>query len=769
MWTEAWTFAHHPHTSTPRRGVLTRVDVSIAQAVCLLLPECVEDIIIHIDASDCSDALRDVVAQGNDAVRIECNCDECRASQLCVCVNAERFDMHMASGTLAVEEALILLARSVWRDSRIPRRKGGGGGDDDDTMEEDPPQTCAVWREREYPLFPHQRQTVAWMRRAESTTPNTLRYPGHLRVTDKWLLDTEGECFTTDESPREALLAGGICADGMGSGKTAVALRLLAETATIVADATSDAATSDATLFIVPLNLAAQWKAEVDKFLVVDGSSPLRVRWMTQASHVRGTTLQELVDAHAVITTFHFLRASRGAYAEMLDAALGSRARAGRAAFSAWARRPGRLDPVLEAVHWKRIVVDELHETLENVRDLRQLRLFRTRMLWGLTATPVLDTDATQQLYVLLEREKPHHPNLLAALVAAAVRSHTPREHDGPGATEELRWVRLTAEEHLRLREAGEPPSVAREVREGTCPALDGELEQGALLSEELARRRARELAERRARVEAHERSVCILERAEVEFEDALARLEERCARGDDMAHVHAEVARASCDAHARDLVAARARRDAERMALQRRERAEHALAERLALLRTTPPCTQCGARRDVLAECGQLLCSKCEWVAGGAVARVDTLCGAGTKMHEIGTLLAGLETHAAVVLYVQWKSMMRDVKALLGALGVHVLLLDGNASQRANTLHEFLGGGVLQLCLEEGFAGLHLPHVQHVVFAHAIVADRERVARLERQAIARCVRVGQRNRVCVHSFVVTDGEEARLWHRTHD
>ena len=90
---------------------------------------------------------------------------------------------------------------------------------------------------------------------------------------------------------------------------------------------------------------------------------------------------------------------------------------------------------------------------------------------------------------------------------------------------------------------------------------------------------------------------------------------------------------------------------------------------------------------------------------------------------------------------------------------------VEGVPSRRVPMARQFLGGGVLQLCLEEGFAGLHLPHV---VFAHAIVADRERVARLERQAIARCVRVGQRNRVCV-SFVVTDGEEARLWHRTHD
>ena len=108
---------------------------------------------------------------------------------------------------------------------------------------------------------------------------------------------------------------------------------------------------------------------------------------------------------------------------------------------------------------------------------------------------------------------------------------------------------------------------------------------------------------------------------------------------------------------------------------------------------------------------------------------------------------------------------MMRVIRTFLASLAIRVLLLDGNAAQQAATLVEFLSSGVLLLCLEDSFAGLHLPHVRHVIFAHAIVGDRRQVERLERQAIARCVRHGQTEQVHVYSFVITESEEERLWH----
>jgi SNF2 family DNA or RNA helicase len=112
---------------------------------------------------------------------------------------------------------------------------------------------------------------------------------------------------------------------------------------------------------------------------------------------------------------------------------------------------------------------------------------------------------------------------------------------------------------------------------------------------------------------------------------------------------------------------------------------------------------------------------------------------------------------------------MMREIKTFLRSLELRVMLLDGNLTQRGATLQEFERGGVLLLCLDDCFAGLHLPHAQHVVFAHAIVGDRNTVERLERQAVSRCARAGQTQNVKVHSFVISDTAEEVQWRVTHE
>ena len=111
---------------------------------------------------------------------------------------------------------------------------------------------------------------------------------------------------------------------------------------------------------------------------------------------------------------------------------------------------------------------------------------------------------------------------------------------------------------------------------------------------------------------------------------------------------------------------------------------------------------------------------------------------------------------------------MLRSTRLFLTTHGVQALVLDGNMSQRAKTLDSLTRGGVLLLCLEENFAGLHLPYVEHVIFAHAIVGDQDKVDLLEKQAIARCQRYGQLKPVQVYSFLVIDSEETYVFSTTH-
>lgn len=152
--------------------------------------------------------------------------------------------------------------------------------------------------------------------------------------------------------------------------------------------------------------------------------------------------------------------------------------------------------------------------------------------------------------------------------------------------------------------------------------------------------------------------------------------------------------------------------------------------------------------------------------LSGGGMQ--DAVRGIGSKMHSMVELLTS-RSYEPIILFVQWKSMMRGIRSYLSNAGLRVLALDGNGRQRETTLHEFTKHGVLVLCMEDSFAGLHLPHARMVVFAHAIVGDMETVKRLERQAIARCVRPGQTSDVDVFSFVVSESDEETHWRHTHD
>lgn len=242
---------------------------------------------------------------------------------------------------------------------------------------------------------------------------------------------------------------------------------------------------------------------------------------------------------------------------------------------------------------------------------------------------------------------------------------------------------------------------------------------------------------------------------------------------------------RAASEAHARDLAAARELRDAAAARLARLDASAVFVHERVSALDAgSEVCSICmDAPSSVITPCAHLFCGDCArrhlqthaWcptcrapLRAGDLAAVAR--GAATKLAHIAALLAGLAAADPVILFVQWKAMVRGMRAYLrGAAGApRVLLLEGNTLRRAATLSEFTRrGGVLLLCLEDSFAGLHLPQAKHVVFAHAIVADRERVGQLERQAIARCVRPGQTDQVRVHSFVVAEGAEERVWHDT--
>ena len=249
---EVFAFAQKPYSTATVRGRVNYIDPTICEA-------CVRaeggEFCIALDPQDCSEALVAIVAHGGDAVQIECDSDTtCRCVQLHVMANEKEVDRLLAVGSLVVEEHLVVLARSVWRDARTFCAPASAPS----TREAPSWHPPAAWN-GDVPLHAHQQRTVEWVRSMEDRFPMPLTYSGNLQLTETWYIDTESECLTQDASPREAQLEGGIVADGTGTGKTATLLGVIASGSSVAPSmAPADAYASRASLVIVPLNLVSR-------------------------------------------------------------------------------------------------------------------------------------------------------------------------------------------------------------------------------------------------------------------------------------------------------------------------------------------------------------------------------------------------------------------------------------------------------------------------------------------------------------------------------
>lgn len=649
---------------------------------------------------DCSDAIQQISRLRDGVFWIECELDDdprlsrCLAMRLCV--DLVLLNKRICGNGIESEEFVVQLARTVWRESIVLSRETTVA-----------PVSLAPttapprgWRS-EMPLRPHQQRTLQWMRSHEASFPFSFRYDGNIRICDKWYIDTEHECITSDASPRDAELKGGVCTDAPGSGKTATAIALMLSGGDRILEGQY---ASRASLVIVPLNLTSQWLNEIDKFTL-----GIRVLTMFSARDLRSADMANICNNYdIVLTTFNFMRSCK-AYLDLVDASMGGRPRS-RASLSAWSRQRHHREPILEAIRWRRVIVDEIHEMFEVPRDLRALQLFDSQCVWGLSGTLTIDTDRAQHLYVLLAREKAHHPNMLSSLIRHAVRGHEVASMDQTSsAVHEVRRVHVTERERLYVdHEATDDfMDVENEVRRlSFVDAMEG----NESIEDAHARRENHEYHQLTAHLQSYNHTICVLERMCSELEGEL----------DVGSHGLGDALHQT----SRELQGVRQRRDD--------------VVRRLAVIQK-----QCKERDSGSSDIG-------------------------TKMREIARLVASIPTSEPVVMFVQWKTMMRGIRTFLRSEDCRVFTLDGNSHQRTSTLQEHLNGGILLICMEDSFAGLHLPHSKNIIFAHAIVADVNTVRMLEQQAIARCVREGQTGQVTVHSFMVADSAEERHWTDTH-
>ncbi len=707
----------------------------------------------------------------NSCFHIEFNICENEIVSIHLMIDTERFVKEIQDEIVG-EVHLVGLAMDVWRDSH---KTVEIKNDVHKIVNE-----SSLWNE-DYPLYNHQKQSVGFIQSVENGS-GTIQYEGNIVIgSTGWYIDTENECLTTDPSWREAQSKGGILADGTGTGKTATILYSSLSNVKKPVIRTNNY-TSKATLLIVPINLVGQWIDEVNKFCDM---KKLKFVNFYSNKDLKTTQMDDLLEADFVLTTLHFIRTSK-CYCDMKETAFSKINVSGKysnikTVFSSWSRSKRNTEPILECVYWNRIVVDEIHMVFESQRDLRHLKQFISEFCWGLTATPDIQTENSQNYYWLLRREKAHHPNLLHNLLQNSIYG-IPSNIEGHELN--LNLVQLNVEERLYLQ-TNESHMTTTEIIKllSFINTSDDSFVcfNSSTIEEDFKLHKKKEIEMLQAQLVEHNNSIKIIDNAAKELENQITILSEK--KMNDTIIAQIEVAKTSSEQHYKDMLKFKEMRDSIASKIERNIHSMNFVSERLTLLKSQKQiCQICMDKQcSVIIPCGHLYCSQCI----KKTLKMNSICPEcrvpfnydcvrtvklggeiGSKMIEISNLIAKI--NEPIILFVQWKSMIRGMKSFLKGLCIKILSLEGNVTQRSTTLDEFKKGGVLILCLEDSFAGLHLPHARYVIFSHAIVGDVKSVQTIERQAIARCVRHGQTEIVKVYSFIVSDCDEEHIWRKTH-
>jgi len=179
------------------------------------------------------------------------------------------------------------------------------------------------------------------------------------------------------------------------------------------------------------------------------------------------------------------------------------------------------------------------------------------------------------------------------------------------------------------------------------------------------------------------------------------------------------------------------------------------------------------------ITHCGHSFCQKCivthlsnarfcpscknELVVSSLLQVVNNeMCP--SKLHMLVQHICS--TDEKIILFAQYKSILRDMKNMLCAFNVNALLLEGNTVTRMRILKEFEENGkILLVSLQDSFAGLRFPNVKQIIFAHALLGSPQALRILESQAVARTIQCDDfTNNVQVSYFVCADSLEEIAW-----
>ena len=697
-------------------------------------------------------------------------------------VNASVFDQQMKESRVEGELYMLAIVTHLWKNSHIHSRRPPPPP----TVE--PCNNTLSWSGTSCLPFKHQVEAWQWMRSIEVDVfqgRGAIFHKNiHISGTD-WYIDPIQECLTQNPEIRQFQFKGGLLCDGSGLGKTATILGLLEHDENqLDLNEISSKYISHGTLIIVPINLPDQWCGEVRRYL----GNHVKLQRLVCKKDLHELTMENLLAADIVITTLSFLRISRpyiSAIENEVETQLGEMERRDtrhNRVFRRLMRQENLTIPIVECVHWRRIVVDEVSDFMYNPREWKYIIALPCTVIWGLTATPDLRDHRAHALYAFLKYpdEYTYHPNLLAAIINKLVCG----THGTLDSKPTLNYVQLSIDEQQLFDEQGHSILPIKDTIE--------RLSCGNICSTDMRYLNisgdGNDIESRVMRIR-FKRICMLLSRTELSLDNVLS-VQRNIERNLNLFVQHNRSAHILCDLqnqlhHVRLLRENNVKEHCEVLQCAIANETQyikfiHHASKRLT--QQTEVCSICLDRLcNCITSCGHLYCTACIY----QVLQNDSTCPqcrehmcagdicaytpgqVSSKLVYLSRLIRSLS--GSTIVFSQWMNTLKTLRAILRDHDRPVWILQGTTQCRSSILHVFSEqGGVLLVCLNQSFAGLHLPQVNTVIFAHPVVERAASVESIERQAVARALRHGNTNSVRVIVLLAPNCDEEILWNKGH-
>ena len=729
----------------------------------LILPTRLKKL-LYMPWSDRSDSLADFLSTCGDIFRLYVSIYANVISKYTIYVNESELERQMnLNGTIKGELFALNVFKRYAFDAHIPHCSDIGH-----MPLEEAQLNLEDWNSNS-PLTVEQIQSVKWMTSIENAVKkgkNILMYERCLPIGIHWAYDIVQEHFFKKQKNGwiKARYKGAVLVNQVGSGKTACALAVSCNSKSQDKDDSIEDLTKldksmcfcSSTLIIVPQNLSQQWVEEIQKFTFK------KVLSLTCLKDAKGVTIETLDEYDFVITTTNFLK-SKG-YTDSLDSLTKKvlqtsdkkmvRTTAAQKICARVLAKEMSHFPLIELIHWKRLIIDEVHEiffsSAQEKERLKIIKSIQATYHWGLTGTPdVSKSESIQSYYLFLSpkvcedaEQHHHHPCLQTSVEHILLRNFSKTERR---ANHILHRIQPTAHEYHLLNSFKNNMPIEELVCLATYFVGNNNTEMIGLktidqICEIVQNKRMESISLLKAKLEQAENGTPVQEKISKELSDL--------------------------------------------------EKNYSFFQKNIEDLMNFTTCSICMTNKtDSITKCGHCYCFSC--ISTIVDSKICSFCRTqinlettfqvssnecikvyGSKLHEASIVLKTLlEKQSTVLIFCQWKQIAIAFQELMHSIGIKIQILNGQSSRRLSILKSFREndtGDALVLILEHFASGLNLPEATHIMFLHAVCGRMADAIGLEEQAIARALRLGQKNEVEVHHFIIKNSIEETLWKKHH-